>query len=697
MLKINPRNKKFRLSPGHGLTLLAVILCLFFQPACTSVNRDAETQIVILHVNDLHAKIDQFPKIAAYIAQQRAEHENVFVLNGGDNFSGNPVVDLANPQGEPVRQLLNMMTIDVLTIGNHDFDYGQAVLKGFIEKANFRFLCLNADMKKSGLPQPNPFVFLETKNRIKIALVGMVQVEADNHIPSTKPGGLNGISFSEPIEATQKYRYLKKESDIFIALSHLGFDDDIILADKMPELDLIIGGHSHTAIEEPVEHNGVLITQAGAQGAYVGRIVLTVKDRKIINKSARLVDVKSLKTGNPEMQKLVDAFNDNPVLEEEVGTLSISPQGKFELGHLITDGIRSVHKADIAFHNSGGIRSGYLPRIVLNKDVYTLHPFGNEVVLMKMSAEEIRSLLKYDYEKQKKLDLKVSGLHYTITRSPDFKVISMELSTPGGKLLEEDRDYTVALNNYIFSTYGFRHKDPGTSIQTTLAETLTQYIKEGNAAAKDICADIQHMRTFETIAADATLTEIGKLEIPLSGSLSPRSSSAGNLAADAVRVETGADIVLLPDSMVRAELVLKAPGPYYSEYTPALYAFSDKNTVVTAGLSGKQLEEFLRQRNKYRMDFQVSGMTYRLVYDTSGQLAELQVTLPGGGGLEADKVYKAAFTDYDYKKHYKLEGIAPSFSEKTVAQMVNDYVKKIGNITVALQEERVTVDYRKEK
>ena len=461
---------------------------------------NTETEIVILHLNDIHAQIDNFAKIAWFIKQEREKNPNVFLLNAGDNFSGNPVVDQYKPKGEPILTLLNDIKVDAAALGNHDFDYGQERLKEAMEQAVYPTLCANikVDAEQGAvIPQLKPYTVLKTANGIKIAVLSIIQTGKDSGIPATHPKNLTGIRFSWGMEAAKAYRYLKKENNVFIALTHMGFDSDERLAAEMGELDVIVGGHSHTVVKDPKEINGVLVTQAGSYAKYIGRIRLTIKDGKVVGKSGELVDVKTLENEIPEIREKINAFNNNPELEKTIATLPMVVEGKDPLGNLITDAIRIVHGLDITFHNEGGIRAPELGKEVRMKDVYKLLPFGNDIIRYEMSTAEIREFITNDYEKYKGFDLKVSGMEYTVVVRPmaggEVEVTAVELRGASGALLDDSKTYSVGFNSYVASSYKFSHQDPGKALLTTIAQTLIDYLGKGG----DICKDIEKVRTHK--------------------------------------------------------------------------------------------------------------------------------------------------------------------------------------------------------
>lgn len=475
----------------------------------TSPGDGKEIRIILFHINDVHGQIDNFARIAWVVEQEKKKNPRavVFFLNAGDNFSGNPVVDLYEPKGEPILQLMNRMGFDVMALGNHEFDYGQEVLKSFMERANFPIICANAHLKgqKESFPQPPPFIILKSLSGIKIAVLGLLEVDPYTSIPSTHPVHLSGFTFSDPIATAKKYRYLKKESDIFVALTHLGSRADRVLAQEIRELDLIIGGHSHTLIPHPSETgiNAIPIAQAGWNAEYLGRIELIWQKGRLVEKSGKLIEVASIKKENPELKKMITAFNNNPVLNQVIAILPRPVEGILEVGNLTCDALRKYFKLDIVFHNSGGIRVNRLDSTIRLKDIYKLHPFENRVVQFKMSTSEIRSLIKSEYERHKRLDLLVSGMGYIVKATSEGEVKAVELKDEKGQLLDEIKTYTVGMNDYMSSTIKFPHQDPGKPLMVTVNDALIQYLQQ----EKDACKGIKKLRMLVINIDDGDRTE----------------------------------------------------------------------------------------------------------------------------------------------------------------------------------------------
>lgn len=661
---------------------------------------DREKRIIIYHVNDLHARIDQFSAIAWQVQQEKKNHPDATVLfmNAGDNFSGNPVVDQAEPAGEPVRLLLKMMDIDVMTLGNHEFDTGQPFLKTFIETVGFPVLGANIKIKNSPVPQPKPYVILTTKNNIKIAVLGLIQVE-ESGIPSTHPDKLKGIEFTEPLATAQTYKHLDKECDIFIALTHLGLDTDEPLADEMGELDVIVGGHSHTQIDNPKERNGVLIVQTGGNANFLGRIELILANGKVIKKSGELIKISTIKGSIQEMDQMIAKFNDNPALKKVIGKLCKTLYGKFELGNLTGDAICKQFKLDMFFQNAGGIRIQQLGPDVHVKDVYALHPFGNTVVKYNMTGEEVRGFIVYDFSKHRAIDAKVSGLCYEVTHDLDNHIKKIDIRDKNGQPLDDKRHYVVGMNDYMASSYAFTHQDPGQSLLVTVADALADYIRN----EKGIGKDIENIRTWQILTPNEGLTELGKTLVEVSSGERPLvgSSVAGNLVTDAMRAATSADVAFYPTILIRMGVKIPAGSQVFLEYLRELYPYAKENLCITGEMTGKDVKAFLlEQLLEFQFStLQVSGVYYSTQLDNNGKVIALEVMLPDGKPLEEAVIYRVAFNQYEFEKHYKLEGKIQSTvkSQTSIWQILADFIRQKGTIGKEMSENRIKGVARVEK
>jgi 5'-nucleotidase / UDP-sugar diphosphatase len=457
---------------------IAVLIAFTALSWCRPAQADT-VRITIFHTNDMHGKIDPLAKIARLVDAERKKNPNVFLMGAGDNFSGNPIVDQYTPRGLPVLELFNRLGYDLVTLGNHEFDYGQETLRYHLQHASYKVVCANMKVRKGTIPQPPPYAVLKTSSGVRIAVLGLIQIGRESRIPDTHPDRVKGIRFTDPLETAGGFRFLRKENQVFIALTHIGFDQDVLLARKLPELDCIIGGHSHTAVLQPAEFNGVLITQAGSNGQYLGRIDIDLKNGRIVSKKGELIDLGKISDEDPQVAEMIARFNHNPALARVIGHAPMPVTGKDELGSLMTDAVRVTQQLDIVFQNNGGIRSDVLQNDIRIQDLYQLDPFGNDVVRFEMTPAEIRSLISRAFDRRKGIDLQVSGIEYAVRQTPEGTAAAIEIKSEDGGPFDERKNYTVGLSSYIASAYSFEHRDPGTSLFITTAECLIRYIGKG--------------------------------------------------------------------------------------------------------------------------------------------------------------------------------------------------------------------------
>lgn len=436
------------------------------------------TEVIILHVNDMHAKIDNLPKLAYLADSLRKIFPYVFLVSAGDNFTGNPVVDMFSDKGYPMIDLMNRCGFNVSAMGNHEFDLGQENLNKRFVQAEFPFICCNLNAAGTPLKPVKPYLVLEAGKNIHIAVLGIIELN-DKGIPDTHPSKVTGIKFYDGIAKAKEYSWLKKKYGILIGLTHLGVETDIRLADSVPGFDEIIGGHSHTLIDKPMFENGVMIVQAGSQLKYIGKTILRIENGRVTGLSDEVIPVSALHKADSVLVGLCAKYNRNEEFSQVAGIAEAPLEGYDMLGSLMTDALTHQMKVDVAFQNRGGIRVSSIPQGPITiKDIFQLDPFGNQVVTFRMKPKEIKSLISYGYNLEKRIDLQVSGMTYTVRSDGQGHCLGVDLLDNSGKPPDPFRDYIVAMNSYIAASYHFDHSDPGTTGVVTTAELLIQYLKD---------------------------------------------------------------------------------------------------------------------------------------------------------------------------------------------------------------------------
>lgn len=258
-----------------------------------------DKKIVILHTNDTHSRIEPldstdevYPGLAgiarrkAFVEKVRQEEKNVLVFDSGDFSQGTPFYNVF--KGEVEIKMMNEVGYTAGTFGNHEFDFGLENLEKLVREADFPFVCTNYDFSDTNLKKlVKPYLVMKIDG-VKVGIIGL----------GTKPEGMiqeknyKGMKFIEPYEIAEKtasYLKNKKKCDIVICLSHLGLNCggnnihcDRELVKNTSSIDVVLGGHSHSFLEEPImvenaEGREIPVAQMGKQGANVGRIDIELK------------------------------------------------------------------------------------------------------------------------------------------------------------------------------------------------------------------------------------------------------------------------------------------------------------------------------------------------------------------------------------------------------------------------------------
>jgi len=459
---------------------IVLLLLSFFVFSCKiqQVKQTTDNdEIIILHANDIHANIDNIPRFSFMVDSIRKIHKNVFLLSAGDLFTGNPYVDMYSDRGYPIIEMMNDVGFDLSAIGNHEFDYGQEILVKRIKQAKFPFICANIQNDGGILPTPLQSYQLKTGNGLIINVFSLLDNSA-NGLPETHPSKLKGLKFENGLEIANKFKDLKKNSNVLIALTHLGIGADEKLAAQMPEADLIIGGHSHTTIQNGKLVNGVLIVQAGARLKYLGEITLNFKNGKLIDKKDTLLLVNKSGKIDSKLKEKVDKYNQNPYFDEVLGQASGSFKNTEEIGCFVTDAYRDYAKADIALQNSGGIRMSELDKGPITRGlIFKLDPFGNKLVVVDMKLDDIKSLI-LNALTDREIDLRASGIKYNVI-TENAQVKDVDITDYRGNALSPDKIYRVAMNDYILNTYKLNYSGNLESMDIITAEVLIEFLKKG--------------------------------------------------------------------------------------------------------------------------------------------------------------------------------------------------------------------------
>lgn len=437
-------------------------------------------EVHILAVNDMHATLEAFPKLAAIADSLRNLYPSLLVLSAGDNRTGNPVNDMYEVSSYPVVSLMNQIGFNATAVGNHDFDVKS--LPPLMGYSNFSYICANM------FPSPETHLHVVPTKRfdvdgIQVGIIGVVQLNLMGH-PDTHPENVEGIRFAQPENVVGQYRSFSDSCDVTILLSHAGYQTDIEIAERSPWLDLIIGGHTHTQLtaEEPL-HNGVLITQNKNRLAKVTHITLTLNKGKVTDKKAEYIDVKTFPNKNKLVASMVDHFSDNPLFKRVVAKAVAPFKIKDQMTYMLCDALLAEGQGDICIMNNGGTRIDSLSAgDITIHDILAMDPFYNEAVAAYVTGEDILNIIT-TYSRGSLYHLpRVAGILCEAIVDKDDpnkdRLKSIRLKTIDGQEFDVHKTYKLVTSSYLATVCKQFFNSSTHSLSMLTSEMLTQFLEK---------------------------------------------------------------------------------------------------------------------------------------------------------------------------------------------------------------------------
>ncbi|MFB9274200.1 5'-nucleotidase C-terminal domain-containing protein [Cohnella cellulosilytica] len=447
-----------------GLTALFLLI-----PVGVSSVQAASVKLQIVHFNDVHSRVEEsdtsigYAKIAALIKQLKEANPNTLVLDAGDTFHGQTVANLV--KGESIVQILDILGIDAMTTGNHDYNYGYERLTELADQASFPVLAANV-YQADGTRLLEPYT-IKTVGDVKVAIFGLATPET---LFKTHPNNVKGLTFADPVEEGKKMvEELRDKADVIIALTHLGLDESSketsrLVAEQVAGIDLIVDGHSHTVLEQGLKAGDTLIAQTGEYGNNLGVVELTLDDsKKVVDRQARLIarpaadDVEA----DEAITEIINKVKEDqlPVLSEVVGSTKVDLQGEREfvrtsetnLGNLIADAMLAESGADVALTNGGGVRASIPAGDITVGQVITVLPFGNYIQTKRVKGSDLLAALELGvgaYPDSLGGFPQIAGMKFTFDESkPQGQRV--QSAVVGGKPLDANATYLLATNDFM--------------------------------------------------------------------------------------------------------------------------------------------------------------------------------------------------------------------------------------------------------
>jgi 5'-nucleotidase len=470
--------------------------------------------ITLLHTNDLHGNVlasrGGLAKTATLVRQIRAEMPNVLLLDAGDMVHGSYEDYLSG--GKATISAMNAVGYSAAATGNHDYDFGPDVVRNITSTATFPMLAANVKDRVTGQTWGNvlPYTILNVSG-VKVAVLGLTTLET---VTLNWPSTVSEIRVDDPTETARVLvPELRKQADVVVLLSHLGNELDLKLASMVPGIDFIIGGHSHTIVSKWKWVGDTMITQAGNNGRYLGRIdfiasveeggakIMSVNgkngrlwnelDRTPLDKTYPTSPLIRISSALPDDEAVVEAYKSfrhiaNGVLSESIGEalapvpLTPAESGESPAGGLVADAVRSLAKSDVAVVDSASVVSGLTEGRIRLK-----HAFGlisgwtrQQIIVVRMKGSDLSLGLSANILRKKALHLQVSGVSLAYKSSGSRRATISGLRV-GGLPIDQARDYTVAGQAYVIQE--FLKAGPSVQVvsefESTIREAIALYVR----------------------------------------------------------------------------------------------------------------------------------------------------------------------------------------------------------------------------
>lgn len=409
----------------------------------------SERSIVILSTSDMHAKVENFPKLATAVAACR-DTVATFLVDAGDRWTGNAYVDMAEEPRRPIIDMMNHIGYDVATLGNHEFDDGQAYLGYLNGLTEFDIVCANCLSDTITFPQPAAYKTYKRKG-VKLGFVGVVTNYDHNNHPAGKDESFVGLTFPDPRKtAAQQAELLRDKCDVLVLLSHMGDDMDRLLADECDKYDMIVCGHTHNLVDTLI--GKTVVGQSGNNCKRVGVTHIVMKGKKIKSIEYDIVPLADYEP-DPFYAKWIERLYDNERLSAPLGE-SCMLLTRAGLAAWETDVLHRRLGVDVALYHRGGIRFDPMPSVKISTaDIYSLEPFSSTIYTMTMTPAQLRNMIitKYndtDNPKESHMVDLYSNIPYTIIVDASGEAVDVKFDG-----LTEGVKYSVAMGDYMYSNY----------------------------------------------------------------------------------------------------------------------------------------------------------------------------------------------------------------------------------------------------
>ncbi|MCH5330380.1 MAG: bifunctional metallophosphatase/5'-nucleotidase [Alistipes sp.] len=439
----------------------------------------AERTVVILSTNDIHAAIDNFPRLATAVERCR-DTVACILVDAGDRWTGSAYVDLAPEPRKPIITLMNRLGFEVATFGNHEFDSGREFLRDMLDEYRFEIVCANVRAAEEGKFPHIPAYTIKNVGGLRIGFAGVVTNFQNGH-PEGNEAGFEGLEFPDAFDSAEAaVREMKPHCDVSAVISHMGCKFDTLLLNRVTDFDLMISGHTHLMLAGEV--NGTLVGQTKKALTAVGVTTIRARGRKILDIDYRNVMLADYPC-DPEFQAMVDEIKSDPYLNEMVG-FNAEALDLYGLADMHSSLIKRATGSEVGFYHKGGIRLSELPAdsvsraTIINSDIFVSH-----VYTIVMTPEQMRKMILTKYNddgninESHRIDLFCTE-PYTIVTDASDRALNVKFPT-----LKEGRGYKTAICSYVFENYrGIEGSDAEYYKEPTIPEIFMDYFVNNSPA-----------------------------------------------------------------------------------------------------------------------------------------------------------------------------------------------------------------------
>jgi 2',3'-cyclic-nucleotide 2'-phosphodiesterase (5'-nucleotidase family) len=501
-------------------TLLALSLAVGLLPLAQA------KEITIFHTNDLHAHVSPFKApyidknrlvggfahVATLVKEAKKNDRAVFYFDAGDYFTGPYISTLTD--GEAIIDIMNEMSLDAASVGNHEFDYGVDNMVAQLKKARFPVLLGNIFYESNGRPVWNrPWTILE-KDGVKIGVIGLHGRFA--FYDTVNAARRKGVETRDEIQYLKTYlAEIRDKVDITVLLVHEGIparqssfgsadvarmlqkDIETATAAEGLGLDVLITGHAHVGTPEPIKVKDTLIVSTDALGINLGKLVIDYneKTKKIDGYNGRLITIRADEIKpDPATNERIVAWNKKleTITGKVIGSTSSNITRAYgtssPAGNLMTDAIHAkVPEADAVFTNSGGLRNDIPAGEITLGSIISMYPLINDISVMDITGKLLRNAMEHAAGLTNGVMQVSKGVvvEYDSKQPVGHRVTSFSIN---GAAVEDDKTYKVAVNSFVGSGGdGYAAFLSGTHVKTapgtTVADAIIDYIKSKGSFA----------------------------------------------------------------------------------------------------------------------------------------------------------------------------------------------------------------------